>query len=250
MALKLFRLLYGITPAFLRKPFTFLYPIMMELLTPTILQKMKRETEKIFNIYDAIDFSFSFQFFTFSIKPSQVKYEITKLLEIVINLKPKLILEIGTAGGGTLFLFTSITDPDATILSVDLPRGSFGGGYPEWKIPLYQSFARNGQKIKLLRDDSHNVKTLELVKTALDGKLDFLFIDGDHTYEGVKRDFNMYSPLVKEGGIIAFHDIVPGPPENVGGVPLFWKEIKQEYRHIELVSDWKQGGYGIGVIYP
>jgi len=45
---------------------------------------------------------------------------------------------------------------------------------------------------------------------------DFLFIDGDHTYEGVEGDFEMYSPLVRRGGIIAFHDIVPGPPENVG----------------------------------
>jgi predicted O-methyltransferase YrrM len=37
---------------------------------------------------------------------------------------------------------------------------------------------------------------------------DFLFIDGDHTYQGVKQDFQMYSPLVKKGGIVAFHDIV------------------------------------------
>jgi hypothetical protein len=48
-----------------------------------------------------------------------------------------------------------------------------------------------------------------------------LFIDGDHTYEGVRRDFEMYSPLVRKGGIIAFHDIYPGPEESVGGVPKF-----------------------------
>jgi predicted O-methyltransferase YrrM len=79
--------------------------------------------------------------------------------------------------------------------------------------------------------------------------VDFLFIDGDHTYEGVRRDFEMYSPLVREGGIIAFHDIVPGPPENVGGVPEFWNKIKTRYRHLEIVRDWGQGGFGIGVIY-
>lgn len=51
----------------------------------------------------------------------------------------------------------------------------------------------------------------------------------------------MYSPLVQRGGIIAFHDIVPGPPELVGGVPKFWSELKQEYgvdRVIEIVRDW------------
>lgn len=251
MALKLLNVFYWITPSFLKKPFKIFYSIMMKWLTPPILQKFRRETKKIFNLYDAIDFAFSFQYFIFSIKPRQVKCEITKLLEIVKDLKPKLILEIGTAGGGTLFLFTSTADPEATIISVDLPGGSFGGGYPEWKILLYQSFAKGEQKIKLLRADSHNPKILELIKTAIDHRMiDFLFIDGDHTYEGVKRDFNMYSSLVKEGGIIALHDIVPGPPENVGGVPLLWKEIKKKYRHIELVSDWKQGGCGIGVIYP
>jgi len=53
------------------------------------------------------------------------------------------------------------------------------------------------------------------------GELNFLFIDGDHTYEGVRKNFEMYSPLVRRGGIVAFHDIVPRPPENVGGVPRF-----------------------------
>ena len=84
----------------------------------------------------------------------------------------------------------------------------------------------------------------------MDGrKLDFLFIDGDHRYEGVRRDFEMYGPLVRRGGIIAFHAIVPGPPENVGGVPRFWREIKNRYKYLEIVKDWNQGGYGIGVIY-
>ena len=89
-----------------------------------------------------------------------------------------------------------------------------------------------------------------MVKGILNGKeLDFLFIDGDHTYEGVRKDFEMYGKLVVKGGVIAFHDIVPGPPESVGGVPKFWNEIKHSFNYVEFVKDWKQGGYGIGVIY-
>jgi predicted O-methyltransferase YrrM len=80
-------------------------------------------------------------------------------------------------------------------------------------------------------------------------KVDLLFIDGDHTYEGVKKDFEMYSPLVRKGGIIAFHDIVFGPFENVSGVPKFWDQIKYRYKHLGIVNNWNQGGYGIGVIY-
>ena len=214
------------------------------------MKKFRDSVRNIDNIYDAVDFAFSFQVFGISIRPIQVKYEITKLLEIVTELKPRVVLEIGTAGGGTLFLFTKATDPEAKIISIDLPGGPFGGGYPEWKIHLYKSFSKGKQKIYLIRRDSHNPQTLEEVKKILSGeKVDFLFIDGDHTYEGVKKDFEMYSPLMREGGIVAFHDICPHPPETRCEVSKFWNEIRHKYRHREIVSDWNQKWAGIGVLY-
>jgi len=92
--------------------------------------------------------------------------------------------------------------------------------------------------LHLLKVDSHRKETLEKVKEILDGEfLDFLFIDADHSYEGVKMDFEMYSPLVKSGGIIAFHDIVL----RGAGVEKFWNEIKKN-------SIYKEIG-NIGVIY-
>lgn len=185
------------------------------------------------------------------IKPSQVKDEILKFLVFLSKLRLRYILEIGTASGGTMFLFSRIASQDATIISIDLPKGPFGGGYPEWKIPLFKSFALPHQRIHLIRSNSHKEETLEKTKSILgDKKLDLLFIDGDHTYEGVKKDFKMYSPLVKIGGIVAFHDIVPGPERKVGGVPKFWAELKEKYKPniIEIVKDWDQNGYGIGFI--
>lgn len=184
------------------------------------------------------------------IKPVQVYEEILYFSNIANTINPKRVLEIGTASGGTLFLFTIVADPEATIISIDLPSGPFGGGYPRWRIPLYKSFARESQRIFLIRANSHNPETLKTVKRILkDEKIDLLFIDGDHTYEGVKKDFEMYNSLVRKGGIIAFHDIVPGPLENVGGVPRFWCEVKDNYMHLEIVRNWEQGGYGIGVVY-
>ncbi|MEM2742136.1 MAG: class I SAM-dependent methyltransferase [Nitrososphaeria archaeon] len=219
------------------------------------LLKLRREAnacEKIDELVElAFNFSFSLKFNGIKIRPSQVKGEITELLKILKSVNPKNIVEIGTAGGGTLFLFAQVARSDALLISIDLPGGPFGGGYPAWKIPFYKSFARYAtQRIELLRADSHDLNTLEKVKEILgDAQLDFLFIDGDHTYEGVKKDFEMYGPLVRKGGIMAFHDIVPGHPEHVGGVPKFWSEIKLRYKYIEIVEDWNQGGYGIGVIY-
>lgn len=242
--------------AFVKKSFLYVTRKLLGLnglkyvLIPLILREFKHRAKQIYSIEEAVDLSFSFNYLNASIAPSQIRWEIVRLLELVAEVRPKVVLEIGTARGRTLFLFTRVADSEATIISVDLPEGPFGGGYPRWKMPLYKSFAKDRQRIHLIRADSHSHITLEKVKSILAGrKIDFLFIDGDHTYEGVKRDFEMYSPLVRERGMIAFHDIVPGPPENVGGVPKFWYEIKHKFKHIEIVSDWGQGGYGIGVLY-
>ena len=59
----------------------------------------------------------------------------------------------------------------------------------------------------------------------------------------------MYSPLVRKGGVIAFHDIVEHPPETGCEVSMFWNEIKHSYKYLEIVKDWRQNWAGIGVIF-
>jgi len=232
---------------------SFLHPLVTARLSlKYVAVKLKREASKCQSLVDYVDLSFiisnGFPFREWNIQPRQMKKEITELLKILAEYKPKLILEIGTGEGGTLFLLSRVASPDAVIISVDLPGGRFGGGYPENRVPLYKSFARHKQKIHLIREDSHLVSTASTIEEILKGrKLDFLFIDGDHTYEGVKKDFEMYTKLVGKGGIIAFHDIVPGSPESVGGVPRFWEEIKFSFKHIEFVENWKQRSCGIGI---
>ena len=227
---------------------------LMEIAVKSSICKVKWKANRCNSLEDYVNLAFSpSEFFPYpwiSISPTQVKEEITELLKILAKHKPQTILEIGTARGGTLFLFTRVASLDARIISIDLPGGRFGGGYPEWRIPLYESFAIHNQCMYLIRGDSHANSTLKKVKEILDGQgLSFLFIDGDHTYEGVKKDFEMYSNLVGEGGVIAFHDIVPGSHESVGGVPRFWNEIKHQFDYVELVKDWKQRGFGIGAIF-
>ena len=182
------------------------------------------------------------------IKPLQVKGEILEILRILDRMKLKTVVEIGTAKGGTLFLFSRTASKDATMISVDLPKGMFGGGYHKWKIPLYKNFASANQQIHLIREDSHSKATLGKVRMILDSKkVDFLFIDGDHTYDGVKRDFELYSPLVGEG-IIAFHDIAIHPPETGCEVSKFWDEIKKKHEYIEIIENRDQGWGGIGLL--
>lgn len=176
--------------------------------------------------------------------------ELAALGEILAARPPGRALEIGTAFGGTLFFLTRLASPEATVVSVDLPGGRFGGGYNDTRAWFYRRFAHRGQRLELLRGDSHSAEMLSEVRSAFGGQpLDYLFIDGDHRHEGVKKDFEMYGPLVKRGGVIAFHDIVDGPAEYVGGVPRFWREVKRGRRHEEFILDPRQGGYGVGVLY-
>ena len=74
-----------------------------------------------------------------------------------------------------------------------------------------------------MRRDSHDPKTVRRLERLLAGRsIDFLLIDGDHSYEGVKRDWELYEPLVTPGGLIAFHDILRHEEQSRGSFPARW----------------------------
>jgi predicted O-methyltransferase YrrM len=186
-----------------------------------------------------------------AIRPFQIKSEILALAKRISLLQPRRLLEIGTAEGGTLFILGRCAAADATLISLDLPAGPYGGGYPIWRGAVYKRLALPRQTLHLLRGDSHQEVSLERVRSLLCGaRLDFLFIDGDHSYSGVKRDFELYSPLVRPGGLIAFHDITRYPPDFGCEVDRFWAEIRNHFRYEELIENPDQVGKGIGLLWP
>jgi predicted O-methyltransferase YrrM len=189
----------------------------------------------------------SFSYCEAFLQPIQVEEELKCLLQDVIKLNPRTVLEIGTSMGGTLYLWTRLAQPDATIVSVDLPGGKFGGGYSPLRTPIYRRFARLRQKLHLLRANSHEPGTLKQVTGLFNGSgIDLLFLDGDHTYEGVKRDWEMYSPLVRKGGLVVFHDVAGNYDET--HVKRFWDSIKTGYSCREYMVH-PRGQYGIGVLF-
>lgn len=185
------------------------------------------------------------------IRPDQDRAELAALTDRVQRLSPKVIVEIGTRNGGTLFMWSQCADEVELLVSIDLPEGIHGGGYPEARTRLYQLFTHNRPscRLELWRSDSQTESTRDRLKTLLAGRpIDFLFIDGDHRYTGVKRDFELYSGLVRAGGLIAFHDIRPNPRDATIEVYRLWDEIKGSYPAEELIREPYQGRYGIGVI--
>jgi cephalosporin hydroxylase len=185
-------------------------------------------------------------------RPLQKRTEIFRLVEILKTQRPAAVCEVGAAGGGTTFLLAAAAAPDALVITLDL-------AFTESRQAALKRFAHARQRLVCLKEDSHRPEAVSAVRECLAGRqLDVLYLDGDHSYEGVKADFELFTPLVRAGGLVVFHDIVPDyktrygieTSSYVGGVPQFWAEIKAAYGTVEeIVEDPLQDGFGIGVLH-
>ena len=183
---------------------------------------------------------------------NQFESEFKSFATYIQSHNPKIVVEIGTKKGGSFFIWARFLKPKH-LISIDLPGGIHGGGFPQKKIPFMKYFVSDDKnaKVSIILGDSHNSETLEKLKKVLNGeKIDFLFIDGDHRYDGVKSDFEMYKSLVKSGGLIGFHDIVDTEYHHKLDcyVDKLWNEIKSDYEYVEFIQDPNQRKYGIGVL--
>ena len=110
---------------------------------------------------------------------------------------------------------------------MDLPPDERYSGGLRVKIDLH-AMKQPRQTVHAVLGDSHSEQTRKQVQALLgQRKLGLLFIDGDHTYEGVRRDYELYCSLARPSGFIAFHDIVPSCwPECQ--VDRFWSELAKD----------------------
>ncbi len=178
----------------------------------------------------------------YRVRSLQVLSEITALAREVEALKPKVILEIGTARGGTSLIWAHLAEKK--LITCDLlDKKGFGD--------LVRAFPPPGSQceVSVMIGDSHSGAFLERVRKELNGEpVDFLFIDGDHTEAGVRQDYEDYSPLVRPGGLIAFHDIVDDQPLPTNEVQHFWKKLSPGQETKEFIDSPDQCGFGIGVL--
>jgi predicted O-methyltransferase YrrM len=180
--------------------------------------------------------------------------ELQPLIALVRGRRPKTVVEIGTYRGGTLFAWCQVADPEAMLISIDLPGGLFGGGYSRREARAFKEFALPDQELHTLRRDSQKPRTLEKVRSLLQGRtIDFLMIDGDHTYKGIKRDWELYEPMTSPDGLIALHDILEHPAQPLCEVDKLWTELAPQHRSVEFTDPDDDRGHGqwggIGVIF-
>jgi cephalosporin hydroxylase len=110
-------------------------------------------------------------------------------------IRPRVIVEIGFKLGGNLKILSTHLDDRGIAVGIDKP----------WNVlPDLRARCRVHQ----IRGDSHEAETKNRLLEILDARpIDVLFIDGDHSTDGMLQDYADYAPLVRCGGIIAVHDI-------------------------------------------
>jgi predicted O-methyltransferase YrrM len=122
------------------------------------------------------------------------------------------VLEIGTNMGGSGRVWRDVFDP-AKIVTVDMKEhdeGDFTG--------LETVFGLRSQ----------DAECKQRVKQLLEGRtVDFLFIDGGHSYWDCWTDYEMYGSLCRVGAVVAFHDIGAGISSSAKGchVAMVWDEL-------------------------
>lgn len=131
--------------------------------------------------------------------------EKVKLFESARNVNGIVFVEIGSyIGASSCFIAEGIkkSKKSATLYCVDTWQND---AMSEGKQDTYQKFLENTK-------DYANIivplqGTSKKIAETFDKKIDFLFIDGDHSYEGVKTDVNAWFLKLNSGAIILFHDV-------------------------------------------
>lgn len=181
---------------------------------------------------------------------SQIQEEFDALLNFFKAIKPKNILEVGSLLGWSLKRFIENKEEGGHVVSVDLPVRDFCGRGDERVDQqefghhiLWKRWAKKkNTHLTVVPASSFDLQTIKKVQDIC-SQYDFIFIDGNHTYEGIMADYKNYFPLLRSGGIMAFHDIAQN--EEGGGYRV-WNEIKNLYKYKEILkSPTKEKGIGV-----
>lgn len=145
---------------------------------------------------------------------SQSCWEMSRAMDLLRPLRPRRVLEIGTECGGWMHVAAGICQPGAELVAVD-PRPK-----PVWHINA-DALRREGFRVRLLESTS-DAAVAELRDQA---PFDLLHIDGVHTGDQPWRDWTNYSPLVRPGGAVIFHDAMAG--RNTDGYRTVFQAVQR-----------------------
>ena len=141
--------------------------------------------------------------------PDQAYGELYEVFRTVVDERPKVVVEIGAWNGGWLRVIARACPLDALLISIDPNHDRLK------KTRTTYGIEAMGRHCELITLSSHDPKALERLK-ATEGfqPIGVLHIDGDHSYAGAKQDWDTYSAVLRDDGVVIFHDAL-NPSFNV-----------------------------------
>lgn len=168
---------------------------------------------------------------------------------IVAATRPGVIVELGTHNGVSFAAFCEAilrTNIDTRCYAVDTWQGDeHAGRYDDTVFQNLQEFIRSrysafAEMIRLTFDEAADY--------FAEGTIDLLHIDGLHTYEAVKGDFERWLPKLSEKGVVLFHD--SNVHERDFGVWQLWAEVTRRYPSFEFLHSHGLGIAAVGKKVP
>lgn len=162
--------------------------------------------------------------------------------DLIEHLRPSLIVELGVHKGDSLFAIGQSCEEsnlETKIFGIDHWRGDSHAGKVDDKIFSNVSNISN-----------NNFKNITLIQSSFDDALksfdnqsvDIIHIDGFHSYEAAKNDFENWFPKLKDDGVLLMHDI--SSLNDDFGVVDFWNEIKREFITVQF-----EHSQGLGILF-
>jgi len=180
-------------------------------------------------------------------EPLQVPAELWQMVDLYVLSSPQRVLEVGTWQGGTLREWLVNAAPEAEIFALDLEHPN-EDAYMDWMTD---------STLTIYRADSQEPAGRQFI--VQNAPYDWVFIDADHGYGCVSNDVQTCLPLIREGGHLVLHDIVP--PKGDSSWPYDWygpgkclDELEAAGHRVKRIVDqrlsWGSAdAHGIGVVY-
>ena len=167
------------------------------------------------------------------------------LCALVKKIQPQTILEIGTFKGGTTWHLYQNAPQDATIYTIDLPDDEVPGDVTDLQLAANKRrpFLPSSDRVRQILIDSKKWDG------GLDRKVQFAFIDADHSYEGIRNDTEKTLPLLDSYACICWHDALEND-FGYGTMPYLLELRKKGWKIFRLRSSHEISSIAIWMTEP